>query len=106
VCFYFVFVLIMSKEIPASKFELEMSSSSRAEQTLTSPTECSDSEDHRRQALMVATGSGDIQQLKDLVKKQEQDSKMIVLVMAIASSRLLPPWRSLTLTWGILIPVC
>jgi hypothetical protein len=55
---------------------------------------------------MVATGSGDIQQLKDLVKKQEQDSKMIVLVMAIASSRLLPPWRSLTLTWGILIPVC
>jgi hypothetical protein len=30
----------------------------------------------------VATSSGDVQQLKDLVNKQEQDSKMMLVVMA------------------------
>ncbi|CAD6256995.1 unnamed protein product [Miscanthus lutarioriparius] len=32
--------------------------------------------------LMVATGGGNVQQLKDLVNKQEEDSKMMVVVMA------------------------
>jgi hypothetical protein len=32
--------------------------------------------------LMLATGSGDVHQLKGLVRKQEQDSNMMVVVMA------------------------
>jgi len=64
---------------------LDTPSSGGAEGTLASPTE--------QQAnapvaavdakLMVATGSGDVQQLKDLVNKQKQDSnKMVVEVTA------------------------
>ena len=76
----------MGKEIPASKLELEMSSSSGAAETLTSPagqqanapvaTTTMDAK------LTVATASGDVQQLKDLVNKQEEDSTMMVVAMA------------------------
>jgi len=63
-----------------------MSSSSGAAETLTSPagqqanapvaTTTMDAK------LMVATASGDVQKLKDLVNKQEEDSKMMVVAMA------------------------
>ncbi|XP_066338122.1 ankyrin repeat-containing protein At5g02620-like isoform X2 [Miscanthus floridulus] len=62
-----------------------MSSSSGAGKTLTSPTEqqanapVATTMDAK---LMVATGGGNVQQLKDLVNKQEGDSKMMVVVMA------------------------
>jgi len=92
----------MGKEIPASKLELEMSSSSGAEETLTSPagqqanapvaTTTMDAK------LMVATASGDVQQLKDLVVKKQEDSNMMVVVMAKQPRR--------SLNKGIWIPVC
>ncbi|CAN6373330.1 unnamed protein product [Urochloa humidicola] len=58
-----------------------MPSSSGAEETLTLPTEDTNAPVAAMDAkLMVATASGDVQQLKDLVKNE--DSKMMVVVMA------------------------
>jgi len=59
-----------------------MSSSSGVEEALASPIEASAPVAAMHAKLMVATDSGDVQQLKDLVNKQEEDSKMMVLVMA------------------------
>jgi hypothetical protein len=63
-----------------------MSSSKGVEGTLTSPAEqqanapAATAMDAK--LMMAATTSGDVQQLKDLVNKQEEHSKMMVVVMA------------------------
>ncbi|CAL4979043.1 unnamed protein product [Urochloa decumbens] len=61
-----------------------MPSSSGAEETLTLPADTNAPVEAMDAKLMVATGSGDVQQLKDLVKKE--DSKMMVVVMAKQSA--------------------
>jgi len=64
-----------------------MPSSSGADETLTSPTEqqanapVATTMDAK---LMVATASGDVQQLKDLVKKQESQMMMVVVAKQAA----------------------
>ncbi|CAN6381957.1 unnamed protein product [Urochloa humidicola] len=61
-----------------------MPSSSGAEETFTLPADANAPVAAMDAKLMVATGSGDVQQLKDLVKKE--DSKMMVVVMAKQSA--------------------